>query len=67
MLAARALGIGCVPTTLHPIVMPRFRALFGVPEDVGFHLCVPLGYLLLNIVFLTFCPPLFFIIFRGFW
>jgi nitroreductase len=44
MLAARALGIGCVPTTLHPTVMPRFRALFGIPEDVGFHLCVPLGY-----------------------
>jgi nitroreductase len=44
MLAARALGIGCVPTTLHPMVMPRFRALFGIPEDVGFHFCVPLGY-----------------------
>jgi nitroreductase len=44
MLAARALGIGSVPTTLHPTVMPRFRAMFGVPEDVGFHFCVPLGY-----------------------
>jgi nitroreductase len=44
MLAARALGIGSVPTTLHPTVMPRFRAMFGVPEAVGFHFCVPLGY-----------------------
>ena len=44
MLAARALGIGSVPTTLHPIVMPRFRAMFDIPETVGFHFCVPLGY-----------------------
>jgi nitroreductase len=44
MLAARALGIGSVPTTLHPSVMPTFRTLFGVPEDVAFHLCIPLGY-----------------------
>jgi nitroreductase len=44
MLAARALGVGSVPTTLHPSVMDRFRALFGIPDDVAFHLCVPLGY-----------------------
>ncbi|HEY8215706.1 MAG TPA: nitroreductase family protein [Acidimicrobiia bacterium] len=44
MLAARALGIGSVPTTLHPSVMDRFRAMFGIPDDVGFHFCVPLGY-----------------------
>lgn len=44
MLAARALGIGSVPTTLHPTVMDRFRALFEIPDDVGFHFCVPLGY-----------------------
>jgi len=44
MLAARALGIGSVPTTLHPTVMPRFRAMFGVPDSVGFYFCVPLGY-----------------------
>jgi len=44
MLAARALGIGTVPTTLHPSVMERFHALFGIPDDVGFHFCVPLGY-----------------------
>jgi nitroreductase len=44
MLAARAIGIGSVPTTLHPSVMARFRAMFGIPDDVGFHFCVPLGY-----------------------
>ena len=44
MLAARALGIGSVPTTLHPSVMDRFRAMFDIPADVAFHFCVPLGY-----------------------
>jgi nitroreductase len=44
MLAARALGIGSVPTTLHPSVMDRFRAMFGIPKDVAFHFCIPMGY-----------------------
>ncbi|HYV60479.1 MAG TPA: nitroreductase family protein [Acidimicrobiia bacterium] len=44
MLAARALGIGSVPTTLHPSVMERVHHLFGIPDDAGFHFCVPLGY-----------------------
>jgi nitroreductase len=44
MLAARALGIGSVPTTLHPSVMDRFHAMFGIPADVAFHFCIPLGY-----------------------
>jgi len=44
LLAARALAIGSVPTTLHASDMPRFRALFGIPDDVQFHFCVPLGY-----------------------
>jgi nitroreductase len=44
MLAARAIGIGSVPTTLHPSVMGRFRELFAIPDDVAFHFCVPLGY-----------------------
>jgi nitroreductase len=44
MLAARALGIGSVPTTLHPSVMDRFNAMFGIPDDARFHFCVPLGY-----------------------
>jgi nitroreductase len=44
MLSARALGIGSVPTTLHPSVMERFHQMFGIPESVGFHFSVPLGY-----------------------
>ena len=44
MLAARAIGIGSVPTTLHPSVMARFHAMFGIPDDAAFHFCVPLGY-----------------------
>ena len=44
MLAARALGIGSVPTTLHPTVMARVYELLGIPDDVAFHFCVPLGY-----------------------
>jgi len=44
MLAARAIGIGSVPTTLHPSVMSRFHAMFGIPSDVSFYFCVPLGY-----------------------
>jgi nitroreductase len=44
MLAARALGIGSIPTTLHPSVMARVYALFGVPAELAFHFCIPLGY-----------------------
>ena len=44
MLAARALGIGSVPTTLHPQVMDRVYDLLGVPASAEFHLCIPLGY-----------------------
>ncbi len=44
MLAARALGIGSVPTTLHAQVLERVYALLGVPSEMEFHLCIPLGY-----------------------
>ena len=44
ILAAHSLGIGSVPTTLHPTVMDRFRAMFAIPKDVAFHFCIPLGY-----------------------
>jgi len=44
MLAARAIGIGSVPTTLHPSVMGRFRQMFDIPYNADFHFCVPLGY-----------------------
>jgi nitroreductase len=44
MLAARALGIGSVPTRLHPDDYGEFRALFGIPDRIGFHFAIPLGY-----------------------
>ncbi|MFN8526664.1 MAG: nitroreductase family protein [Chloroflexota bacterium] len=44
LLAARALGIGTCPTTLHPSVMDRFNKMFGIPDDVQFHFCIPVGY-----------------------
>ena len=44
MLAARALGVGSVPTTLHAQVMERVYGLLGIPPEVELHLCIPLGY-----------------------
>ncbi len=44
MLAAHALGIGSIPTTLHAQVMDRFHAMFGIPKEMTFHFCIPLGY-----------------------
>jgi nitroreductase len=44
MLAARALGIGSVPTTLHAQVLERVYQLLDIPADMEFHLCIPLGY-----------------------
>lgn len=44
MLAARALGIGSVPTRLHPNDYDAFRAMFGVPDEVELHFAIPLGY-----------------------
>ena len=44
LLAARALGVGSVLTTLHADVMERVNAMFGVPDDMVFHCCIPLGY-----------------------
>jgi nitroreductase len=44
MLAARALGIGSVPTTLHGSVEGRLREMFAIPDEVEFHFAIPLGY-----------------------
>jgi len=44
LLAARALGIGSVLTTLHADVMERVYAMFDIPDDADFHCCIPLGY-----------------------
>ncbi len=44
LLAARALGIGGVMTTLHPQVEDRVHELFGIPDTAQVVYCVPLGY-----------------------
>ena len=44
MLAAWALGIGSIPTTLYPKVLDRFHALFAIPKGTAFHFCIPMGY-----------------------
>jgi nitroreductase len=44
LLAARALGIGSTLTTLHDDVLPRVRALLGIPEAARLHACIPLGH-----------------------
>ena len=44
MLAARALGIGSVLTTLHPRVTARVHELFKIPPEAEVHCCIPLGY-----------------------
>lgn len=44
LLSARALGLGSVLTTLHAEVMERVNTMFGVPEEMVFHCCIPIGY-----------------------
>jgi len=44
LLAARALGIGSVPTTIHPQVQERVYRLLDIPPEMEFHQCIPLGY-----------------------
>jgi nitroreductase len=43
-LAARALGIGSVLTTVHRVRTAEFKALLGIPEQVEPFACVPMGY-----------------------
>jgi nitroreductase len=43
-LAARALGIGSVLTTINRHRNEEFKALLGIPEGVETFACVPLGY-----------------------
>lgn len=44
MLAARALGIGSVPTRLHRDDYPAFREMFEIPESIELYFVIPLGY-----------------------
>lgn len=44
LLAARALGVGGLITTLHAVVDERVHELFDMPSAVQVVYCVPLGY-----------------------
>ena len=44
LVAARAVGLGTTPTNFHFFVEAEFRALLGLPEEVGVHYLTPLGY-----------------------
>ena len=41
---ADSLGIGSVPTTLHPTVTDRVRAMFAIPKDVAFRWGAPVPW-----------------------
>ena len=44
LVAARAMGLGTTPTNFHFFVEDEYRALLGLPGDVGVHYLTPLGY-----------------------
>jgi nitroreductase len=43
-VAARAMGLGTVPTVFHWFLEDEFRALLGIPAEVEIPLLTPLGY-----------------------
>jgi nitroreductase len=43
-VAARAVGLGTTPTNFQFFVEGEYRALLGLPDDVGVHYLTPLGY-----------------------
>ena len=44
MLAARALGLGSRPTTMHRHYEDEIKQLVGIPETVDVAAIIPLGY-----------------------
>ena len=44
MIAARAKGLGTVPTVFHWFVEDEFRALLGIPAEIEVPLLTPLGH-----------------------
>ncbi len=44
MLAARALGVGSVLTTLHIVRETEIKQLLAIPDDVETCALIPLGY-----------------------
>jgi nitroreductase len=53
-VAARARGLGTVPTVFHWFVEAEFRALLEIPDDLEIPLVTPLGY---PVEFPTSLPP----------
>lgn len=53
-VAARARGLGTVPTVFHWFVEDEFRALLGIPAEFEIPLITPLGY---PVEFPTSLPP----------
>lgn len=53
-VAARARGLGTVPTVFHWFVLDEFRALLDIPADMDVPLITPLGY---PVEFPTSLPP----------
>jgi nitroreductase len=53
-VAARARGLGTVPTVFHWFVEPEFRALLEIPDELEIPLLTPLGY---PVEFPTSLPP----------
>lgn len=43
-VAARALGLGTTPTIFHWFVEDEYRALLGLPPEIGVHYLTPLGH-----------------------
>jgi len=44
MVAARAKGLGTVPTVFHWFLEDEFRALLDIPAEIEIPLITPLGY-----------------------
>lgn len=44
MVGARAMGLGTTPTNFHFFREAEYRALLGLPEEVGVHYLTPLGH-----------------------
>jgi nitroreductase len=44
LVATRAVGLGTTPTNFHFFFEDEYRALLGLPSEVGIHYLTPLGY-----------------------
>jgi nitroreductase len=44
LLACRALGLGAALTTMHQVFEDELQAHFGIPEDYGVVVTIPIGY-----------------------